>query len=298
MLKTRPNAKPQTVIRNRWGLDMFNRLLVAIVFILYSGAMAAIPPERLDVKNYPDIKSADLREFSRGELTVLRSSIYARHGYVFKQSWLQNHFESLPWYTKNPDFKFSDLSFAEFSTANYLQERIDEKKPVRPVGLQYRMFSRISFSTELPREWTIKWAEIRKARPDVVTRSPLFLKVEVAEPLSIDCGNEEIERDSCSAMMQAAYDPTGRRKTSEIAIAGYSGDQLILVRKPSLGPSIYPGDTYILNENGMIVAIFQDSLGTTCSTSVILDYFQRKLVTIEYTTYCTGKLIGSEKIFL
>lgn len=43
----------------------------------------------------------------------LRYEIYARHGKVFKDRWLQNYFTSFPWYKPDPRYKDSVLSAVE-----------------------------------------------------------------------------------------------------------------------------------------------------------------------------------------
>jgi hypothetical protein len=47
------------------------------------------------------------------DLTKLQNEIYARHGKVFKQKWLQDYFESLPWYKANPHFSNGQLTAIE-----------------------------------------------------------------------------------------------------------------------------------------------------------------------------------------
>jgi hypothetical protein len=43
----------------------------------------------------------------------LRQEIYARHGKVFKDRWLQKYFASFDWYTPNPKYSDSVLSAVE-----------------------------------------------------------------------------------------------------------------------------------------------------------------------------------------
>jgi hypothetical protein len=43
----------------------------------------------------------------------MRDEIYARHGKVFKNEWLQKYFSSFDWYHPNPDFSESSLSEVE-----------------------------------------------------------------------------------------------------------------------------------------------------------------------------------------
>lgn len=47
------------------------------------------------------------------DVQKLRNEIYARHGRVFKQKWLQAYFESFPWYKRNPAYSDRQLSAIE-----------------------------------------------------------------------------------------------------------------------------------------------------------------------------------------
>lgn len=47
------------------------------------------------------------------DVQKLRNEIYARHGKVFKQKWLQSYFESLPWYRRNPNYSEKVLTDVE-----------------------------------------------------------------------------------------------------------------------------------------------------------------------------------------
>ena len=50
------------------------------------------------------LTESDLVGLSAKELTYARNEIYARHGYIFKSSELNNYFRSLSWYEPNPYF--------------------------------------------------------------------------------------------------------------------------------------------------------------------------------------------------
>ena len=43
----------------------------------------------------------------------MRQEIYARHGKVFKEPWLQKYFASFDWYKPDPDFNDSMLTEVE-----------------------------------------------------------------------------------------------------------------------------------------------------------------------------------------
>ncbi|PYS31525.1 MAG: YARHG domain-containing protein, partial [Acidobacteria bacterium] len=46
-----------------------------------------------------------LRGLSLHELRLLRNEIYARHGRIFKTTWIQQYFSNQPWYDPKEDFK-------------------------------------------------------------------------------------------------------------------------------------------------------------------------------------------------
>ena len=47
------------------------------------------------------------------DASQMRQEIYARHGKVFKEPWLQKYFASFDWYKANPDFTEADLTEVE-----------------------------------------------------------------------------------------------------------------------------------------------------------------------------------------
>lgn len=47
------------------------------------------------------------------EARKLRNEIYARHGRIFKDRWLQGYFASFKWYRPNPNFSESSLNEIE-----------------------------------------------------------------------------------------------------------------------------------------------------------------------------------------
>lgn len=56
----------------------------------------------------------------------LRNEIYARHGKVFKDRWLQGYFKSFPWYKPNP--KYTDAALTEVERQNAAAIAAYEKK--------------------------------------------------------------------------------------------------------------------------------------------------------------------------
>ena len=58
----------------------------------------------------------------------MRQEIYARHGKVFKESWLQKYFSSFDWYKADPDF--ADASLSEVEKKNIATIAAYEKRAV------------------------------------------------------------------------------------------------------------------------------------------------------------------------
>ena len=44
------------------------------------------------------LKKADVENLKKGDLTIIRNTIYARHGYSFKNRPLRVFFDAQPWY--------------------------------------------------------------------------------------------------------------------------------------------------------------------------------------------------------
>jgi hypothetical protein len=59
------------------------------------------------------LTEASLEGRSAKDLTILRNEIYARHGRVFQDNALKEHFEAQSWYYANPSYSDRDLSEIE-----------------------------------------------------------------------------------------------------------------------------------------------------------------------------------------
>jgi hypothetical protein len=70
----------------------------------------ALSPGDLEFFENKLISERMLRGLSLHELRLLRNEVYARHGRIFKTLWLQQYFDSQPWYDPKEDFKDEDLS--------------------------------------------------------------------------------------------------------------------------------------------------------------------------------------------
>lgn len=64
-----------------------------------------------------ELTSADLEDLTAQELTYARNEIYARHGYVFQSSELNEYFATKSWYTADESFEATGLSELELKNA-------------------------------------------------------------------------------------------------------------------------------------------------------------------------------------
>ncbi len=62
------------------------------------------------------------------DVTQIRQEIYARHGKVFKEPWLQKYFSSFDWYKADPDY--SDASLSDVEKRNIATIAAYEKRAV------------------------------------------------------------------------------------------------------------------------------------------------------------------------
>lgn len=60
----------------------------------------------------------DIKDLSKDQLALARNEIYARHGYVFKESKFKSYFESKSWYKQNTAFTGDDSQLSDCEKAN------------------------------------------------------------------------------------------------------------------------------------------------------------------------------------
>jgi len=70
----------------------------------------ALSPGDMEFFENKALSEAMLRGLSLHELRLLRNEVYARHGRSFKATWLQQYFDTQPWYQYNENFKDEELS--------------------------------------------------------------------------------------------------------------------------------------------------------------------------------------------
>lgn len=66
------------------------------------------------------IDEDSLNALSARELTYLRNSVYARHGYIFKSQELNNYFAQYSWYVPNSNVTANDVTSTEQLNAEYI----------------------------------------------------------------------------------------------------------------------------------------------------------------------------------
>ena len=98
---SRYNLTAQAHNRRMFHRHLLARPWRALVFAISASMLGAMALE--DVRN-------------------LKDEIYARHGRVFKTTWLQSYFASLPWYQPNANYADSMLNPTERSNIAYLDK--------------------------------------------------------------------------------------------------------------------------------------------------------------------------------
>jgi hypothetical protein len=103
-------------------------LLVLLSAGLFAGSALLEKNAALDMK--------DLSGQSLSDLIVMRNSIFARYGYVFKSAALRNYFSGFSWYRPDPKFSFNALSKADQQNVNALQAAERQKVAELKRGLE------------------------------------------------------------------------------------------------------------------------------------------------------------------
>jgi hypothetical protein len=70
-----------------------------------------------------NLTDADIDNLSEEQLALGRNEIYARRGRTFSDPDLAKHFEGMPWYQKNAQYKDSDLSPQDYRNVLFIKIR-------------------------------------------------------------------------------------------------------------------------------------------------------------------------------
>lgn len=77
------------------------------------------------------LDSMDLNTpFTKEELRILRNTIYAQNGYVFKSSDLNKYFKQFNWYMPNPDLKMEDVKLSD-KEIGYISIILSEENKIK-----------------------------------------------------------------------------------------------------------------------------------------------------------------------
>lgn len=96
----------------------------------------ALLPGDMELFENKAISEQMLRGLSLHELRLLRNEIYARHGRMFRAPWLDQYFNSQPWYLPDENFKDEELSGIDkqnVETIVRVEKRIHEELSSKPV---------------------------------------------------------------------------------------------------------------------------------------------------------------------
>jgi YARHG domain len=93
--------------------DLEKQNLQLIVSSQKTQRHVALAPGDMEFFEDKLISEPMLHGLSLHELRLLRNEIYARHGRLFKAAWLQQYFDTQPWYGADENFKDEELSGAD-----------------------------------------------------------------------------------------------------------------------------------------------------------------------------------------
>jgi hypothetical protein len=96
----------------------------------------ALLPGDMELFEDKAISEQMLRGLSLHELRLLRNEIYARHGRMFRAPWLDQYFNSQPWYLPDENFKDEQLSGKDklnVETIVRVEKRIHDELSSKPV---------------------------------------------------------------------------------------------------------------------------------------------------------------------
>ena len=93
--------------------DIERKNLLAVSGAQKKQRRVALSPGDMEFFENKPLAEQMLHGLSLHELRLLRNEVYARHGRLFKASWLQQYFEGQPWYQYDENFKDEELSGAD-----------------------------------------------------------------------------------------------------------------------------------------------------------------------------------------
>ena len=103
---------------------MRSRTAILITIILLSTSLSA---KNLRLGKDTKVDVTALKNYSAVELKILRASIYANYGYIFKTKWLHEFFIKQKWYKPDRKFSFKKLKNNDYNSVKVIQKVYDQK---------------------------------------------------------------------------------------------------------------------------------------------------------------------------
>lgn len=100
-----------------------------------------------------EMTQADINNLSNDEINLARNEIFARHGYVFDTSSIQQYFEAQSWYKISREYD-GELTSIETANVNFLKEVEEQKKRSSSNDFNYLFeFDNQHYSFSFPLSW-------------------------------------------------------------------------------------------------------------------------------------------------
>src|SRR5437870_4144940 len=116
--------------------DIERKNLQLIVSSQKTQRRVALAPGDMELFENKLISEQMLHGLTLHELRLLRNEVYARHGRLFKAGWLQQYFDTQPWYSADENFKDEELSGADKQNVELIvkyENKIHQELSTRPV---------------------------------------------------------------------------------------------------------------------------------------------------------------------
>lgn len=254
---------------------------LTILLIFLSAALMGAP---LLLEKNSALDANALRAVSHSDLIVMRNSIFARYGYVFKSGALRDYFSAFSWYLPNAGFSFNALSKTDQRNVNLILA--EEKKRAEGLknGLYGRNFAvRKYFLSVRPKERIPAGTEAAiRAFWKKVLSADVFTSLKVPVLLAPETGDEKDE-----AFIRDRVAKCGDRFDYWEASLDAKGVVRVL-KSCSCEPgwSTACGDIYYFDEEGRVLLVEGGLRGTTANYQYYYQYCLGRVVWIEVTSVC------------
>lgn len=250
---------------------------ILISFMLAAGfAGAGMILDKNHVLDYRYLPGYDLEA-----LILLRNSVFARYGYIFKSSALREYFTSLGWYKPDKNFSFAMLSALDQRNVNAILE--EEKKKVNEFkrsisGVKYKTKRYFLTVREKERVPPATEGEIRKWWQKKAGKT-LYPQIRVPVLLTAVPSDEK----------DAVFISGRIRKCPELFPyweAGYDEKGRLRVLRNCYCESGWPnecGDVYYFDDKGKLLMVQGRVRGTTVNYEYYYQYCLDSVVWIEVT---------------